>query len=202
MSPAVRCLVADDHPALAWSVSAQLRRSGYDVVGPAGDGHAAVRLAAAEQPQAAVVDLRMPHLDGPELISELRAVSPDTSVCIYTADVDEAVAPEALAAGAAAVVLKDASLASLERALEAALAGHEYLDPGVKPKPATATALTQRELDVLLLLAEGLKHEEIGARLGIGSETVRTHLRKACTRLGAATRTQAVATALRRGLIT
>jgi DNA-binding NarL/FixJ family response regulator len=201
VNDAVRCLVADDHPALAWSVSARLRRSGYRIVGPAADGHAAVRLAAAERPEAAVVDLRMPHLAGPKLIGELRAVSPGTSVCVYTADADETTAQEALAAGAAAVVLKDASLASLERALAATLAGGSYLDPGVAPRPRAASALTERELDVLLLLAEGLKHEEIGARLGIGSETVRTHLRKACTRLGAATRTQAVATALRQGLI-
>ncbi|MGH3048696.1 MAG: response regulator transcription factor, partial [Gaiellaceae bacterium] len=76
-----------------------------------------------------------------------------------------------------------------------------YVDPTLLREASPRTQLTQRELDVLGLLAEGLPHAEIGDRLGISSETVRTHLRKASNRLGAATRTQAVATALRRGLI-
>jgi DNA-binding NarL/FixJ family response regulator len=85
------------------------------------------------------------------------------------------------------------------RALDAARAGRAYLDPALRAR--RRGSLTERELDVLRLLAEGLPHEEIGRRLGIGSETVRTHLRKASERLGASTRTQAVATALRLGLI-
>ena len=92
--------------------------------------------------------------------------------------------------------------ADLVRALEAALNGSSYLDPALVKNPAPGGKLTPRELDVLGLLAEGLQHEEIGRRLGISSETVRTHLRKASDRLGASTRTQAVATALRLGLIT
>jgi DNA-binding NarL/FixJ family response regulator len=98
-------------------------------------------------------------------------------------------------------VLKEAPLADLVRALEAALGGGSYLDPAVARTKRSGN-LTPRELDVLGLLAEGLQHEEIGRRLGISSETVRTHLRKASDRLGATTRTQAVATALRMGLIT
>jgi DNA-binding NarL/FixJ family response regulator len=136
-------------------------------------------------------------------VRELVAASPETRVVVYTADADETVARAVLDAGAVALVLKEAPLADLVRALEAALAGRSYLDPALATTTSRAgTALTQRELDVLGLLAEGLQHEEIGRRLGISSETVRTHLRKASDRLGAATRTQAVATALRLGLIT
>jgi DNA-binding CsgD family transcriptional regulator len=80
-------------------------------------------------------------------------------------------------------------------------AGGTYVDPTLAVLLPSGTRLTERELDVLRLLAEGLRQEEIGRRLGIGPETVRTHLRKACARLGAATRTQAVAAALRQGLI-
>ena len=98
-------------------------------------------------------------------------------------------------------MLKEAPLADLVRALEAALAGGSYLDPALQRDGVPSGKLTARELDVLRLLAEGLQHEEIGRRLGISSETVRTHLRKASDRLGATTRTQAVATALRLGLI-
>ena len=196
-----RCLLADDHPALTSAVSNYLLDNGFDIVGPASDGRRAVALAATEKPDLALVDFRMPRLAGLDLIEELREASPETRICVYTADADAQIAEDVLAAGAAALVLKEAPLADLVRALEAVLAGRSYLDPALTRESKKNGKLTQRELDVLGLLAEGLQHEEIGRRLGISSETVRTHLRKACDRLGAATRTQAVATALRMGLI-
>jgi DNA-binding NarL/FixJ family response regulator len=196
-----RCLLADDHPALTSAVSAYLSENGFTIVGPAPDGRRAVLLAAEEQPELALIDYRMPRLAGVELIHALREASPNTRIAVYTAEADERIAHEVLEAGAVALVLKEAPLADLVRALEAALAGGSYLDPALAGA-IPGKKLTQRELDVLGLLAEGLQHEEIGRRLGISSETVRTHLRKACDRLGAATRTQAVATALRLGLIT
>jgi DNA-binding NarL/FixJ family response regulator len=197
-----RCLIADDHPALTAAVSAFLADSGFDVVGPVPDGRRAVALATEEQPELALVDYRMPRLAGLELVRALRDAAPGTRVVVYTADGDETLAHEVLDAGAVALVLKEAPLADLVRALEAALAGGSYLDPALARLTPKNNKLTQRELDVLALLAEGLQHEEIGRRLGISSETVRTHLRKASDRLGAASRTQAVATALRMGLIT
>lgn len=196
-----RCLIADDHPALTSAVSTYLSENGFEVVGPASDGRRAVALAAEEKPELALVDYRMPRLMGLELIAAIREASPETRICVYTADGDDALAQAVLGAGAAALVLKEAPLADLVRALESALAGGSYLDPAVARTPGRGGRLTERELDVLGLLAEGLQHEEIGRRLGISSETVRTHLRKACDRLGASTRTQAVATALRMGLI-
>ena len=194
------CLLADDHPALRAAVAEFLVAAGYRVVGPVADGRAAVD-AAHDQPDAAVLDYRMPRLAGTELVRELLTVSPGTRIVVYTADGGEELAAGALAAGATAVVLKEAPLADLARALEAVLAGGTYLDPALAHRDAQAARLTDREHDVLELLAEGLAHEEIGKRLGIGAETVRTHLRKACDRLEASTRTQAVATALRLGLI-
>lgn len=196
-----RCLIADDHPALTSAVSAYLSDNGFEVVGPVADGQRAVALATEEQPDLALVDFRMPRLSGVDLVVKLREVSPETRVVVYTADADEQIANDVLGAGAAALVLKEAPLADLVRALESTLAGGSYLDPSLTRIAAPASKLTQRELDVLGLLAEGLPHEEIGRRLGISSETVRTHLRKASDRLGASTRTQAVATALRLGLI-
>ena len=196
-----RCLIADDHPALTSAVSGYLASNGFEVVGPVADGRRAIDLATVEQPDLALVDFRMPRLSGTELVVALREASPETRIVVYTADADEQIASDVLSAGAAALVLKEAPLADLVRALEAALAGGSYLDPSLAKVTAPASKLTPRELDVLKLLAEGLQHEEIGRRLGISSETVRTHLRKACDRLDAATRTQAVATALRLGLI-
>jgi DNA-binding NarL/FixJ family response regulator len=196
-----RCLLADDHPALTAAVSVYLAENGFEIVGPAPDGRRAMLLAESEQPELALVDYRMPRLAGVDLIRALREASPGTRVAVYTAEGDEQLAREALAAGAVAVVLKEAPLADLVRALEAALAGGTYLDPALAKDAAPGADLTRRELDVLGLLAEGLQHEEIGRRLGISAETVRTHLRKASARLGAVTRTQAVAKALRLGLI-
>jgi DNA-binding NarL/FixJ family response regulator len=196
-----RCLIADDHPALTSAVSAYLSHNGFEIVGPASDGRRALALATEEQPELALVDFRMPRLSGVELVGQLREAAPETRIVVYTADADDRIATDVLAAGAAALVLKEAPLADLVRALEAALAGRSYLDPALTRTSGVNGKLTQRELDVLGLLAEGLQHEEIGRRLGISSETVRTHLRKASDRLGASTRTQAVATALRLGLI-
>jgi DNA-binding NarL/FixJ family response regulator len=196
-----RCLVADDHPALLAAVAGYLSENGFEVVGPVSDGRRAVALAADTKPELALVDFRMPRLSGTDLVRELKEVSPDTAIAVYTADADETIARAVMEAGAVALVLKEAPLADVVRALESALAGGSYLDPALHRDGAPSGKLTPRELDVLRLLAEGFQHEEIGRRLGISSETVRTHLRKASDRLGATTRTQAVATALRLGLI-
>ncbi|HEY3802651.1 MAG TPA: response regulator transcription factor [Kofleriaceae bacterium] len=195
------CLLADDHEALRIAISSYLTAAGYDVIGPAVDGKDAIEIAGVCTPDVAVVDYRMPRASGAALVRALGAASPVTRIVVYTADADTDLAREALDAGAAAVVLKQAPLADLGRALQTVLAGMTYLDPTLAPDASTPR-LTERELEVLRLLADGLQHEAIGERLGIGSETVRTHLRKACGRLGAATRTHAVASALRAGLIT
>ena len=199
-----RCLLADDHPALLAAVSDYLADSGFELVGVASDGPGAVGLAERSRPDVAVVDFRMPRLSGRELLERLRESSPDTRIAVYTADADQGLVEEALGVGAAAVVLKEAPLPDLVRALQAILSGRVYVDPALAAAGLTRrerTELTEREREVLSLLAEGLDHEAIGERLQISAETVRTHVRKACDRLGAATRTQAVATAVRRGLI-
>jgi DNA-binding NarL/FixJ family response regulator len=200
-----RCVLADDHPALLAAVGDYLAENGYDVVARAADGNAALRHIEREQPEVALVDYRMPGCFGGELVERIRQVSPDTRVAVYTAEVDAAIVEETLAAGADAVLLKEAPMADLVRALRSIVDGQRYIDPaltGQAAAPAPASSrLTERELDVLRLLAEGLSHEEIGARLSIASETVRTHSRKAADRLGAKTRTQAVASAIRLGLV-
>jgi DNA-binding NarL/FixJ family response regulator len=201
------CLVADDHPALAVAVASYLSAHGFQVLGPVADGDAAVALAAKEQPAIAVVDYRMPRLSGATLLERLREVSPETKLAVYTAEADETVVAEVLAAGGHAVVLKEAPLEDLARALASVLAGRPYVDPALARdtvlggRSSRAPGLTEREIEVLRLLADGLSHDEIGARLSISGETVRTHVRKASDRLRANTRTQAVATALRLGLI-
>jgi DNA-binding NarL/FixJ family response regulator len=204
----VRCLVADDHPALVSAVSDFLSDQGFEVIGPASDGLQALAAVESERPELALVDYRMPRSQGQELVGRIKEISPDTRVAVYTADADAEVVGNALAAGADAIILKEAPLADLARALTTILEGRPYVDPALAAYALTlgnggaGPRLTAREIDVLSLLAEGLTHEEIGGRLEIASETVRTHARKAADRLGAKTRTQAVATAIRLGLIT
>lgn len=200
-----RIVVADDHPALLAAVSDFLAESGFHVSARAGDGAAAVALARELTPDAVLLDYRMPRLGGPDLLRELRVAAPKALLAVYTADADERLVPQALEAGAAAIVLKEAPLADVARALSAILAGGTYVDPALGVAaltgPRRGLELTQRETDVLLLLADGQTYEAIGRQLAISPETVRTHLQKACERLNASTRTHAVATAIRRGLI-
>lgn len=201
----VRCLVADDHPALLQAVCDYLQANRLIVVGTAPDGERAVALAAETRPDVALVDFRMPRLAGVELIARLVDTSPETKIVVYTADADEALVRGSLGAGASAVLLKESPLDDLVRAVETALAGATYVDPALAAFGLDAAfgtpVLTDRECSVLTLLAEGMSHDEIGAELSISGETVRTHVRKASKRLGGATRTETVAKALRMGLI-
>jgi DNA-binding NarL/FixJ family response regulator len=201
-----RCLVADDHPALLVALARFLGEHGFEVVHAA--SHGAEALAAAERlrPDLALLDYRMPQPSGADLVRRVKTVSPETEVAVYTAEADSTLVDEALAAGASAVVLKEAPLADVVRALESIAEGRPYLDAALAGdalggRSNGPKALTPRETDVLRLLAEGLTHEQVGLRLQISSETARTHLRKACVRLGVPTRTSAVARAIRLGLI-
>jgi DNA-binding NarL/FixJ family response regulator len=204
MTQMPRILVADDHPALLAAVSMFLAESGFDVVAQAADGATALAVACQERPDAVLLDYRMPRLSGAELVRALHEES-GAAVAVYTADADEHIVAEAFGAGAAAIVLKEAPLEDVTRALSAALSGGTYVDPALGAVAMTggtsSVSLTQREADVLALLADGHTYEAIGRRLEISPETVRTHLQKACDRLGASTRTHAVATAIRLGLI-
>ena len=189
------------------AVGDMLERSGFAVVARVADGREAADVIAREQPKVALLDVRMPHLCGIEVARTVASSSPETSFVFYTAFGDRALLADALEVGARGFVLKEAPLQDLVRAVERVAAGEAYVDPvlaGVLVGARTTTeipTLTRREREVLRLLADGHANEAIGAELGISTETVRTHLRKAMAKLDADTRTQAVATALRQSLI-
>jgi DNA-binding NarL/FixJ family response regulator len=199
-------LVADDHPAMVEAVCEVLAEHGIEVTGRARDGDEALAKIEARKPSVAVVDLRMPRLSGVEIARRASRSSPETGVIVYTAYGERALLTEALDAGARGFVLKEAPLDDLVRAVETVAAGGTYVDPVLAGVLAGSNAadipsLTQRERDVLRHLADGLSNEEIGKRLFISPETVRTHIRKAMDKLDADTRTEAVAKALRQSLI-
>jgi DNA-binding NarL/FixJ family response regulator len=206
--PSVTCLVADDHPAVLAAVCAVFEDSGVEVVAKARDGAEALEQIALKKPQVALLDVRMPHMSGIEVAKESVRTHPETAILLYTGYAERALVIEALDAGARGFVLKEAPLPDLVRAVETVADGRTYVDPVIAGVIASAEAtqkipsLTQREREVLRLLADGHKNEEIGRQLFISPETVRTHVRKAMAKLEADTRTQAVATALREQLIT
>jgi DNA-binding NarL/FixJ family response regulator len=201
------CIVADDHPAMVEAVAEMLTESGLSVVGRARNGEDALAKIEARQPDVALIDVRMPRLGGVDVARRAATSAPETAIILYTAYGDRALLTEALDAGARGFVLKEAPLTDLARAVELVAQGGTYVDPVLASYLASSRTteklrtLTQRERDVLRLLADGHSNEEIGKRLFISPETVRTHVRKAMAKLDADTRTQAVATALRQSLI-
>jgi DNA-binding NarL/FixJ family response regulator len=203
----VTCVVADDHPAVLEAVAEYLVQAGVSVLARARDGEEALEKIEQRKPQVALVDVRMPRLGGIELARRLKRAAPETSVLLYTGYGDRALLTEALDAGVQGFVLKEAPMDDLLRAVRSVAAGTTYVDPVLAGTLAASSVgskmpqLTQRERDVLRLLADGLSNEEIGKRLFISAETVRTHVRKAMDKLDADTRTQAVARALRDRLI-
>jgi DNA-binding NarL/FixJ family response regulator len=204
---AITCVVADDHPAVLEAVAEFLAHAGIDVVARATDGEEALEQIELRQPQVALIDVRMPKLGGIELTRRAQRSTPATAVLLYTGYGDRALLTEALDAGVRGFVLKEAPMDDLVRAVKSVASGGTYVDPVLAGTLATSSVgnklpeLTHRERDVLRLLADGLSNEEIGKKLFISAETVRTHVRKAMDKLDADTRTQAVARALRDHLI-
>ncbi len=201
-------VVADDHPAMRRAVVEVLAQHGFSVIGEAADGVEALAKIEQRKPDVALVDVRMPRLSGIEVARMAQRSAPKTAIVLYSAYGDKALLVEALDAGVRGFVLKEAPLFDLHRAIEAVVAGGTYVDPVLAGALATAEvaeqlpALTQREREVLRLLAAGKSNDEIGKELFISPETVRTHVRNAMEKLEADTRTQAVAKALRQQLIT
>lgn len=206
-SGSITCVIVDDHPPIVDSITRVLEGSGISVVGSAGNGADAVEVLRRLRPQIALVDVRMPGQSGMEVarivVKELR----DVALCLYTGHSERSLLLEAIDLGVRGFVLKEAPLVDLIRAVETVARGGTYVDPvlaGILTSPDATkklTMLTPRERDVLRLLADGLRNEEIGRRLHISPDTVWAHVRKAMERLDADTRTEAVATALRQQLI-
>jgi DNA-binding NarL/FixJ family response regulator len=189
------------------AVCAFLTDHGIEIAGRAQNGHEALEKIDARKPDVALVDLRMPRVSGVEVVRRAAKSSPETAVVLYTAYGDRAHLLEAIDAGARGFVLKEAPMADLGRAIEMVAGGAVYVDPALASAFARSEAadrlqaLTQREREILRLLADGHSNEEIGKRLFISAETVRTYIRKAMKKLEADTRTEAVAKALRQSLI-
>ncbi len=200
-------VVVDDHVALRRGVELLLRRHGHHVVGTADDAESAEALILRRRPDIALIDLALPGESGADLTRRLLAEHPAMRIVLYTGTADERHLLDGLDAGAAGFALKSGTPEELEEAIRTVAAGGEWLDPRVKSLLSLSNGnghvrlLSPREREILLLLSRGLSGEGAAKQLYLSSETVRTHVRNAMTKLGASTRVHAVALALKRGEI-
>jgi len=204
----VRIVVVDDHTVMRAGVVALLAsEASIEIVGEAGDGRAALDLVRLHEPDVALVDLRMPVLDGVATTTEITAAHPRTRVLILTTYDTDTEIEHAVEAGAIGYLLKDTTRDQLVDAIHAASRGETVLAPRVAEKLVARmrrphqSPLTARESDVLNAVADGLTNAEIARRLVIGEATVKTHLLRLFAKLDVNDRTRAVVVALERGLL-
>lgn len=199
MTPPVRILIADDHPMVRVGLSAVLGyEPGFAVVGLAEDGEQAVTLTKNLLPDVAMLDVRMPKLDGIEVAR--RIVPAGVRALLLSTQAGAAEVAAGRAAGASGFVLKTAGLGELREAIAAARDGREWLSAEI-PAPTAANLLSPRQREVLDLLAAGLSNKEIARALGFTADGTKAHLKAIYAKLGVADRTEAVVAAIRRGLV-
>jgi DNA-binding NarL/FixJ family response regulator len=201
----IRILIADDHSVVREGlVSLVKRKSDMVVVAEASNGREAVELWKKHRPDVTLLDLRMPELDGVGAIKEIRELDENAQIVVLTTyDGDEDIY-RAIKSGAKAYLLKDTARDALVETVRRVHAGETYLPPQLAAKLAervSGEALSPREIDVLRRMAVGKSNKEIGAELFISEGTVKTHIKSIFNKLDVVSRTEAVATANRRGLI-
>ncbi|MFI2641416.1 response regulator [Streptomyces sp. NPDC018610] len=217
-SGSIRVLIADDQQMVRQGFGVLLDvQPGIEVVGQAVDGRDAVAKVAELAPDVVLMDIRMPELNGIEATRHVTAHAPGTRVLVLTTfDLDEYVY-EALCAGASGFLLKDASADQLAEAVRVVAAGDALLAPGITrrliaefsrmngrprgPLKARVGTLTERETEVLALIAQGLSNAEIAERLVVAEQTVKTHVGRILIKLGLRDRTQAAVFAYESGLV-
>jgi DNA-binding NarL/FixJ family response regulator len=202
----ITVLIADDHPVVRQGLAVLLDvQDDIELVGEASDGPEAVRLTMQHAPDVLLLDLKMPVLDGMGVLAELRARGAPTRVLILTSAAGPTGPALALQAGAAGFLYKDVDPDALVRAIRSVHDGHTVLAPGaaglVAARPGGDSrgigALTEREREVLALLADGRSNREIARILTISEKTVKTHVSAILAKLGVADRTQAALLAVR-----
>jgi DNA-binding NarL/FixJ family response regulator len=209
----INILIADDHPVVREGLIAMLGREvDFNVVGEAKDGVEAVNKAKELKPDVVLMDLRMPEMDGVEAMRQIRSVMPDIKFIILTTYSDDDYIFSGIEAGARAYLLKDAPREDLFKAIRSVSRGESLIQPVVASKlldrfsqlsrrTPSGDELSERELEVLCLMAKGAANKEISAELSIAQSTVKTHITNIFQKLGVNDRTEAVTQALKKGLI-
>ncbi len=201
----IKILIADDHPVVREGLVALInRRPDMEVVAEASNGREAVAEFLLHRPDVALMDLRMPELDGADAMVAIREKAPAARVIVLTTYDDDEDIQRALRAGAKAYLLKDAPRDELLACIHAVHEGRTLIPPAIAAKLADlvgASTLTTRELEVLALVADGNSNKVVARTLSIAEGTVKSHVNAVLRKLDAADRTQAVTIALKRGML-
>ncbi len=205
----IRVLIADDHAVVRQGLKMFLSlNSDFEIIGEATNGAEALRLAHQLNPDVVLMDLLMPEMDGITATAAIRRELPDTEVIALTSVLEDKSVTGAIRAGAIGYLLKDTESDELIRAIKAAANGQVQLSPKAAARlmreirtPESPEALTERETEVLRLLAQGKANKEIAAELVIGEKTVKTHVSNILSKLNVSSRTQAALYAVRIGLV-
>lgn len=206
---AIQILIVDDHSVVRQGLRMFLSLDPeLDIVGEARNGAEGVQLAHELGPDVVLMDLLMPVMDGVTAITAIRRDLPDVEVIALTSVLEDSLVFGAIRAGAIGYLLKDTEADELCQAIKAAAAGQVQLSPQAAARlmrevraPDSPETLTQREVDVLRLMAKGLANKEIARELGIGEKTVKTHVSNILSKLGVLSRTQAALYAIQIGLV-
>jgi two-component system nitrate/nitrite response regulator NarL len=205
-------LIADDHPLFRGAIARVVKaRPELELVGEAEDGKQALEMIRELRPDVAVIDVRMPALDGSDVLSAAREEGLPTNVVFLSAFLDSKTVYDAVAAGAKAYLSKEAEPEAIVSAVAAAARGETILSPEVqtglaaqirlREESLARPRLSEREHEVLKLIAQGLSAPEIGQRIHLSTATVKTHLQNLYEKLGVSERAAAVAEGMRRGLV-
>ncbi len=205
-----RIMLADDHPMFRQGLRSLLEKDGFEVVGEASNGHEATRMARKLTPNVAVLDLGMPMLNGVDAARDIYKRSPETQVVLLTMYEDDAYVLEALRAGIRGYVLKAQAASDLLNAIREVIRGAVYLSPGISEAVVNAymakselppDPLTDRERQVLQLVAEGNTTKRIASLLGVSVKTAESHRTRMMQKLGIHETASLVRYAIRRGFI-
>ena len=203
--PPIRILIVDDHPIMRVGIAALIASSDVmEIVAQAGSGEEALKLHALHQPDITLMDLRLPGISGVETIRRIRAASPKARFIVLTTYEGDEDIFQAMEAGATGYLVKGMPQEMLVNAVKKVHGGGRYIPPPVSQALTSRTrdsSLSNREREVLVLMAQGKSNREIAGMLCITEATVKCHVSVILMRLNAADRTQAVVTGLQRGLI-
>ena len=209
----IRLMLADDHRMLREGLRRSMTEQGFDVVGEAGDGDEAVRLADRLRPDVVLMDVTMPEIDGVEATRQIKSTMPAIKIVMLTMHADQEVLAEAIRAGASGYLVKDCSTEEIASAVRMAVSGETALSPQLaasmldevrrldRPNADEERIVTRREEEVLQLIADGCSTPEVAEKLYISQKTVKNHLASIYQKLDARDRTQAVLQAVRMGIV-
>jgi DNA-binding NarL/FixJ family response regulator len=207
MAPATRCLAVDDHPSVREGLALMFGDAhDLELVGSAATGEEALEAVERLQPEVVIMDVRLPGIDGISAVKRVAQRAPSVKTVIFSAYGNRRLLSDAISAGARGYVMKGSPPEDLMRAIRTVSAGNAFVDPSLSPALLMTDGvgeapLSEREREILQLLAEGLHTEEVGRRIGLSAETVKSDTKRATQKLEAGTRVHAVAIALRSAFI-